>query len=93
MAENEPTHPPDSGSPPPKAVIRQIVSNVRLARALSIVAELGIADFVADAPKSAAELATATGAHADSLYRLPQYCGRLGTIHYAPHCDSATRTS
>ena len=70
MAENEPTHPPDSGSPPPKAVIRQIVSNVRLARALSIVAELGIADFVADAPKSAAELATATGAHADSLYRL-----------------------
>ncbi len=41
-----------------------------LTRALGIVTELGIADLVADSPKSAEELAATTGAHADALYRV-----------------------
>jgi hypothetical protein len=41
-----------------------------LARVLGIAAELGIADLVADSPKSAEALAAVTGAHADALYRV-----------------------
>ena len=48
----------------------QILRHTLLARALGIAAELGIADLVADTPQSAGELAVATGAHADALYRL-----------------------
>ena len=43
---------------------------VVLTRALAVAAELGVADLVSERPKAAAELATATGADQDSLYRL-----------------------
>ncbi len=41
-----------------------------LARAVEIAAELGVADLVADGPRSVDDLAGATGSHAPSLYRL-----------------------
>jgi hypothetical protein len=41
-----------------------------LSRALHVVAELGVADLLSAGPKSAQELAAATGTHADSLARL-----------------------
>jgi hypothetical protein len=41
-----------------------------LARAVETAAELGIADLVAEGPRSTDELAEATGSHAPSLYRL-----------------------
>ena len=69
MAENEPTQ-SGSNNLPPKIVMLQIMSNVLLARSLGIVAELGIADLVGTSPRSTDELAAATGAHADALYRL-----------------------
>ncbi len=71
MASNESMHPPDSNTPPPKAVMLQIIiGNVLLARALAVAAELGLADLLGATPRSAEELAAATGAHADALYRL-----------------------
>jgi DNA-binding IclR family transcriptional regulator len=39
-------------------------------QALHVVAVLGIADLLADAPKSSDELALATGSHAHTLYRV-----------------------
>ena len=54
----------------PRAVIVQTTLQVLLARALAVAAELGIADLVSREPKSPAELAAATGAHADALHRL-----------------------
>jgi hypothetical protein len=54
----------------PRAIIIQTTLQVLLARALAVAAELGIADLVSREPKSPTELATATGAHADTLYRL-----------------------
>jgi hypothetical protein len=54
----------------PRHVIVQTTFQVLLARALAVAAELGIADLVSRAPQTTAELATATGAHADSLHRL-----------------------
>ena len=55
---------------PPRAEIMKIVGSAMTARALAIVAELGIADHVAQRPQNAEELATATGSHHGALYRL-----------------------
>jgi hypothetical protein len=41
-----------------------------LARAVETAAELGVADLVAEGPRSADDLAEATGSHPSSLYRL-----------------------
>jgi hypothetical protein len=47
-----------------------LATSFRFSQALYVAARLGVADLLADAPKSADELATATGAHAPSLARL-----------------------
>ena len=39
-------------------------------RAIYVAAELGIADLLHDGPKTVDQLASATGAHRQSLYRL-----------------------
>ncbi len=52
------------------AAIHEILGSVAVARCLHVVVELGIADLVAERPMTAGELAAATGAHADSLYRI-----------------------
>jgi predicted O-methyltransferase YrrM len=54
----------------PRRAIVQITRHVLLARALAVAAELGIADLVSREPQCPAELAAATGTHADSLHRL-----------------------
>ncbi len=55
---------------PPKARILQLIGNTLVARGLGIVAELGIADLIADTPCTATELAAKTDCHAGALYRL-----------------------
>jgi len=54
----------------PHAHIMQIMGSVQVARALSVVAELGIADRLAERPMTAGTLAEILGVHAGSLYRL-----------------------
>ena len=46
------------------------------AQAVAVAAELGIVDHLVGGPRSAAELARATGTHAPSLYRLLRALGR-----------------
>lgn len=59
--------------PPPEAVaaqqVLQIAGGYILSAALNVVAKLGIADRLADGPRSSAELARATGTSEDALYR------------------------
>src|SRR5262245_3143284 len=55
---------------PPQIVLMQMWSGYLLSRALHVVAELGVADLLSAGPKSAQELAAATGTHAGSLARL-----------------------
>lgn len=52
------------------AVVHEILGSVAVARCLHVIAELGIADHLAARPLTVDELAAATGAHADSLYRI-----------------------
>jgi len=56
--------------PTPQEFLQQVAGQLLLARALGIAAELRIADRVAGRPQTVAELALATGAHEESLYRV-----------------------
>src|SRR5687767_12615906 len=56
--------------PAPQEVILEMAFAYFLSSAIQVTAELGIADHLADGPKQIDELATATGTHQPSLYRL-----------------------
>jgi hypothetical protein len=54
----------------PSEQMIQLTSGHVIAQALYVVAELGIADLLANRPHTSAEVAEATGVHAPSLYRV-----------------------
>lgn len=56
-------------TPAPMAMMELLTSRM-VSQPLYVAAQLGIADLLKDGPKTADELATATGTHAPSLYRL-----------------------
>ena len=58
----------------------QIVLNFWTSRGVHVVAKLGIADLLKSGPKTAAELAESTGAHAPSLYRLLRALASTGFL-------------
>jgi predicted O-methyltransferase YrrM len=77
------THAPTADGPdalPPHAVLIQMAGALVLSRALYAVAELGVADHLADGPRSAGALAHAAGAHAPSLYRLLRTLASVGVF-------------
>lgn len=78
--------------PSPQEVILDMALGYLASRALHVATELGIADLLKDEPKSIEELASATGAHQQSLYRLLRTLaaygvfaeGSPGRFHLAP---------
>ena len=63
---------------PPPVAMMQMLGGFRVARSIYVAAELGIADFLADGPKSIDELAQATSTHGPSLYRVLRALAGLG---------------
>lgn len=63
--------------PPPVAMLR-FLGGFRVARIIYVVAELGIADLLADGAKSIDELSQASGSHAPSLYRVMRSLASVG---------------
>jgi len=57
-----------------------MIWGTHISRAVYVVAELGIADLLADRPMSAAQLAQATGTHERSLYRVLRLLVALGVL-------------
>jgi len=57
-------------SPPPGAVVMQMLLARMVAQAIGVAAQFGFADHLASGPKSAEELASLTGTHGPSVYRL-----------------------
>ena len=55
--------------PAPQQML-QLISGFWISRCIYVAAKLGIADLLKDRAKSAEELASATGAHAASLFRV-----------------------
>ncbi len=68
---------PRGGLPEAMQVIQMLVGK-SVAQAISVAAELGIADALKDAPKQVEELAAATSTHAPSLYRLLRALASVG---------------
>jgi ubiquinone/menaquinone biosynthesis C-methylase UbiE len=60
----------DASGAAPHLTMHQMISGFWISRAIYVVAKLGIADLTKDQPRTATELALATGTHAPSLYRV-----------------------
>ena len=67
-----------AAQPDDPSAVHEILGSVAVARCLHVVAELGIADRLAERPMTADELAAATGAHALSLYRVMRMLAARG---------------
>jgi SAM-dependent methyltransferase len=65
---------------PPHAQVIQMATGYWVSRIVYAAAKLGLADRLADGPRSAAELAGATGTHAPSLHRLMRTLAGLGIL-------------
>lgn len=65
--------------PPPVAML-QMISGFWISRAIYIAAKLGIADHLRDGHRTIDELATATGTHAPSLYRVMRALASVGVF-------------
>ena len=63
----------------PLQVLDMMMSGI-LAQSLAVAAELGIADLLADGPKSAAELAAKVHVQPDKLRRLLRYTASHGVF-------------
>src|SRR5215831_9005171 len=72
--------------PSPQSVILEMWSGYVVSRALYVVAELGVADQLADRPKTAAELAAASGANEHALHRVLRMLASRGV--FAEESDS-----
>src|SRR4051794_26774714 len=65
----------------PSGTLRRLVNGYQVSQALHVVATLGVADELADGPRTSDELAEAVGAHADSLYRVLRALAAVGVLH------------
>jgi hypothetical protein len=65
---------------PPVVVLEDMIAGVYKAQVVYVAARLGIADLLRDSPRSAADLARATGAHAASLDRVLKVLAASGIL-------------
>ena len=70
---------------PPHAQLIEMGTAYLVSRVIFVAAKLGLADKLAEEPKSAADLAEATGTHARSLHRLMRTLASLGVL--SEHAD------
>lgn len=66
--------------PTPFDTMRQMVTGCLVSQLTYVAAKLGIADRLADGPKTAAQLAAAVDAHPQSLYRVLRALAALGVF-------------
>lgn len=62
----------------PQVAMLQMIAGFWLSRTIYVAAKLGLADLISDGPKTATELAEATGTHAPSLYRVVRALASAG---------------
>jgi hypothetical protein len=65
----------------PAGDLMRLINGFQISQAIHVAAVLGIADRLKDGPRSAEELAAATGTHARSLYRLLRALAAVGVLH------------
>jgi hypothetical protein len=67
--------------PNPAGDLMRLVNGYQVSQAIHVAATLGIADRLKDGPRSADDLAAATGTHPGSLYRLLRALAAVGVFH------------
>ena len=72
--------PATPASAPPHDLLKDMATGWVLTRGLQVVADLGVADALGDAPVSSAELAESTGAHPQALERTLRLLGSHGVF-------------
>jgi hypothetical protein len=65
---------------PPEVVLTEMVVSCFVSQAISVAAELGVADLLIDGPQTVAALAAATHTHERSLYRLLRTLASVGVF-------------
>ena len=70
---------------PPVAALYRLLNGYLIGRTVQVVAQLGVADVLRDGPRSTAEIATAVGAHAPTLYRLLRALASVGLFTEVEH--------
>ncbi len=65
---------------PPEAALMQMILGSLVSQAVYVAAKLSVADLLAEGPRTADELAEATGAHAPSLYRVMRALASCGVF-------------
>jgi hypothetical protein len=66
---------------PPTVALRRLVNGYQVTQAIHVAATLGIADLLADGPRSSEDLAVAVDAHAPSLHRVLRALASIGVLH------------
>jgi len=66
--------------PPLPLVLYQLTTGTWVSQAISVAARLGVADALAQGPRSNDEIATSVGAHGPTLYRLLRALGDVGIV-------------
>jgi hypothetical protein len=65
----------------PTVALRRLVNGYQVTQAIHVAAVLGIADLLADGPRSGDDLAAAVDAHAPSLQRVLRALASVGVLH------------
>jgi O-methyltransferase domain/Dimerisation domain len=65
----------------PVAELRRLANGYQVSQAIHVAATLGIADLLADGPRSSDELAAATDSDSDALYRVLRALASVGVFH------------
>ncbi len=79
MSQDSPSTGP-AVAPPAHIQLIQMANGYWVSRIVYVAAKLGLADHLAAGPKSAAEVAGATGSHARTLHRLMRTLASLGVL-------------
>jgi hypothetical protein len=65
----------------PAATLRRLTNGFQVSQAIYVAARLGVADLLRDGARTSDDLARATGAHPDALYRLLRELSAVGVFH------------
>jgi hypothetical protein len=71
-------------SPPPQAVLSQMINGYWITGTICAAAKLDVASAIGDAPRAIAEVATAVGSEVESLYRLMRALAGLSIFAEGP---------
>lgn len=73
-------------APSPQTIetVRRLINGHWVSQAIHVIVRLGVPDQLAQGARSAAELASSTGAHEQSLYRVLRALASIGVLHELP---------